>query len=276
MEIYGQKILLRTTYLPLVKDINLMQDIKKSIFYKGDWRWSNFLKYIVSRLSEYDSIENVLPSKYVFNESKFGPKKSKKHVQLFNWSVHNTRMKLARAVCINSPSYSVLNFLIIPSSIYNMPFFGVDFVTLPHLHLLVLDFQPSLPLEQQFDSDLLSRIINLKNKFHLIVPRAEEMSDEVNKFFSPGLIWSKLPKNRQSENLIAEYLYNSFTEYFNLYLKILFESKQVKTNFQNDIIKGQKVYLQYRKENDPAKPMLINLFGKQFTEGLINDVLFAE
>jgi len=185
-------------------------------------------------------------------------------------------MKLARAVCINSPSYSVLNFLIIPSSLYNVPFFGVDFVTLPHLHLLVLDFQPSLPLKKQFDSDLLHQIIDLKNKCHLKVPRAEKMSSEVDKFFSPGLIWSKLPKSSQSENLIAGQIYNSFTEYLNLYLKILFESVQVKTNLQTDINLGQKVYLQYRKEKDPARPMLINLFGKQFTEGLINDVLFAD
>ena len=253
-----------------------MKDIRKSNFFKEDWRWSNFLKYIVSRLSEYDSIENNLPSKYIFKESTYGPKKSKNHVQLFNWSVHNTRMKLARAVCINSPSYSVLNFLIIPSSLYNVPFFGVDFVTLPHLHLLVLDFQPSLPLEKQFDSNLLHQIIDLKNKCHLKVPRAEKMSSEVDKFFSPGLIWSKLPKSSQSENLIAGQIYNSFSEYLNLYLKILFESVQVKTHLQTDINLGQKVYLQYRKEKDPARPMLINLFGKQFTEGLINDVLFAE
>ncbi len=253
-----------------------MKDIRKSNFFKEDWRWSNFLKYIVSRLSELDSIENTLPLKYVFNESTYGPKKSKNIVQLFNWSVHNTRMKLARAVCINSPSYSVLNFLIIPKSIYNIPFFGVDFVTLPNMHLLVLDFQPSLPLEKQFDSDLLSQIIDLKNKFHLIVPRAEKMSSDIDKFFSPGLIWSKLPKSVQSEHLIEGQVYNSFIEYLDLYLKILFESDPVKSNLQTDINMGQKVYLQYRKEKDPAKPMLINLFGKDFTEGLINNVLFAE
>tara|TARA_Y100000589_G_scaffold125368_1_gene119529 strand:- start:867 stop:1628 length:762 start_codon:yes stop_codon:yes gene_type:complete len=252
-----------------------MKNIKNTIFYEGNWRWSKFLKYIVAKLSDYDSIENNLPSKYIFKESTYGPKKSKNNVQLFNWSVHNKRMKLARAVCINSPGYSVLNFLIIPNSLYNIPFFGVDFVTLPHLHLLVLDFQPSLSLEKQFDSNLLTQIIDLKNKCHLIVPKAEKMSSEVEKFFSPGLIWSKLPKTSLSENLIAGQIYNSFTEYLNLYLKILFNSIQVETNLQNDIDLGQKVYLQYRKQKDPAKPMLINLFGKEFTEELINDVLFA-
>ncbi len=252
-----------------------MRDIKNTIFFKESWRWSNFLIYIVSKLSKYNLTENRLPSKYVFKESKYGPKKSKNNVQLSNWSVHNDRINLARAVCINSPSYSVLNFLVIPKSIYNVPFFGVDFVTLPHLHLLVLDFQPSLPLEKQFDNDLLNEIINLKNNCHLIVPKAEKMSGEIERFFSPGMIWSKLPLTNNSEDLIAGQIYKSFIEYFNLYLKVLFESIQVESDLQSEIIMGQNAYLEYRKAKDPARPMLRNLFGEEFTEELINNVLFT-
>ena len=252
-----------------------MKDIKNSVFYKGNWRWTNFLKYIVSRLSEYNIVQNNLPSKYVFKESIYGPKKFRNNVQLFNWSVRNDRMNLARSVCINSPSYSVLNFLVIPNSLYNVPFFGVDFVTLPNLHLLVLDFQPSLPLEKQFDNNLLRQIINLRKNCHSIVPRAEKITGEVEKFFSPGMIWSKLPIDNKSEELIGGQIYKSFTQYFNLYLKILYESNQVKSNLQSEIISGQKSYLEYRKEKDPARPMLSKLFGKEFTEELIHKVLFT-
>ena len=252
-----------------------MKDIKISPFFQDNWRWSIFLKYIVYKLNKYSCIQNSLPSKYVFKESIFGPKKLRNNVQLFNWSVHNNRINLARAVCIKSESYSVLNFLIIPKNIYNIPFFGVDFVTLPNLHLIVLDFQPSLPLEKQFDKELLKKLINLKNSCHEIVPRAEKMSDKVENFFSPGVIWSKLPKDCESDNLISGQIYKSFKDYFNLYLKILFESIQVQNDLQNQISMGQKLYLEYRRENDPARPMLNTLFGKEFTEELINDVLFT-
>ena len=55
----------------------------------------------------------------------YGSKKSKKNVNLSTWGVtHKKRIQFARAVCINSPNYSVLNFLIIPNTIYNIPFFG--------------------------------------------------------------------------------------------------------------------------------------------------------
>ena len=252
-----------------------MRDIKNSVFYKDEWRWSNFVKYLVKKLRGYDSIQNTLPSKFVFKESKYGSKKSEKNVQLFNWSIYNHRINHARAVCINSPTYSVLNFLIIPDIIYNVPLFGVDFVTLPNLHLLVLDFQPSLSIEKQFDNYLLERIIHMKENCHKLVPFAGEMPSEVDKFFSPGVIWSKLPKNSQSENLISGPLYKSFTEYLNLYLEVLFESKKVESDLQVEIQKGQDSYLNFRKAKDPARPMLTNLFGKTFTEELINNVLFS-
>ena len=43
---------------------------------------------------------------------------------------------------------------------------------------------------------------------------------------------------------------------------------------QKELSTGQNNYLQYRKNKDPARPMLSSLFGKEFTESLINEVLF--
>ena len=116
--------------------------IQDSIFYRPDWRWHHFLKYLINNLSKNNCLEKKIPTEYSSKESTYGSRKSKKNVNLFTWgATHKKRIKFARAVCINSPNYSVLNFLIIPNTIYNVPFFGVDFVSLPKSHLLVLDFQ---------------------------------------------------------------------------------------------------------------------------------------
>ena len=101
------------------------------------------------------------------------------------------------------------------------------------------------------------------------------MSADVARFFSPGLIWSKLPKEKSSDSLIANQLYASFTEYLTLYLEILFESQEANLELQKDLINGQNNYLKYRRDNDPARPMLSSLFGKEFTESLIKEVLFT-
>ena len=75
--------------------------------------------------------------------------------------------------------------------------------------------------------------------------------------------------------MIENQLYDSFKEYLNLYLKTLFESEEVGQGLQQELINGQNDYLNYRRDNDPARPMLSSLFGKDFTESLINQVLFS-
>ena len=250
--------------------------IQDTIFYRPDWRWHNFLKYLTNNLSKYNCLEKIIPSEYSYKDSTYGSKKSKKNVYLSTWGVtHKKRIKFARAVCINSPNYSVLNFLIIPNTIYNVPFFGVDFVSLPNHHLLVLDFQPSLKIENQYSNKLLEQRIELKNRCPTSLPLAQKMSGDLASFFSPGLIWSKLPKEENSDFLIANNLYTSFTEYLILYLDTLFKSEEADSELQKELKNGQNNYLKYRRDNDPARPMLSSLFGKEFTESLIKEVLFT-
>ena len=85
----------------------------------------------------------------------------------------------------------------------------------------------------------------------------------------------KLPKEESSVFLITNQLYTSFKEYLDLYLEILFESKEANIEQQKELINGQNNYLKYRRDNDPARPMLTSLFGKEFSESLINEVLFT-
>ena len=220
--------------------------------------------------------EIKIPSEFSYRESSYGSKKSKNNVNLFTWgSTHQKRINFARAICINSPNYSVLNFLIIPNTIYNVPFFGVDFVSLPKSHLIVLDFQPSLKVENQFSAELLDKLVQMKQNCHSSLPMAEKMSDDVARFFSPGLIWSKLTKEKYSDDLISNQLYDSYKQYLELYLEILFKSEEVDKTLQHELSNGQKAYLNYRRDKDPARPMLSSLFGKDFTESLINKVLFT-
>ena len=250
--------------------------IKDTIFYRPEWRWHDFLKYLTNNLIKYNCLEKIIPSEYSYKDSSYGSKKSKKNVNLSTWAVtHKKRIQFARAVCINSPNYCVLNFLIIPNTIYNVPFFGVDFVSLPNWHLLVLDFQPSINIQNQYNNELLEKLIKLKNRCHSSLPLAEKMSADLARFFSPGVIWSKLPKEERSDFLIANELYNSFQEYLNLYLEILFESEEANIDLQKKLINGQNKYLKYRRDNDPARPMLWRLFGEEFSESLIKEVLFT-
>ena len=58
-------------------------------------------------------------------------------------------------------------------------------------------------------------------------------------------------------------------------MEILFASEESDMELQKELINGQNNYLKYRRDNDPARPMLSSLFGKEFTESLIKEVLFT-
>ena len=95
--------------------------IQDTIFYRSDWRWHNFLKYLTNNLSKYKCLEKIIPSEYSFKDSTYGSKKSKKNVHLSTWGVtHKKRIKFARAVCIcllyTSPSPRDLRLSRMPSS----------------------------------------------------------------------------------------------------------------------------------------------------------------
>ena len=60
----------------------------------------------------------------------------------------------------------------------------------------------------------------------------------------------------------------------NLYFDVLYKTKKVDEKLKSEIIKGQNFYLRFRKDKDPARPMLNTLFGSVFTETLLSDILF--
>jgi len=247
---------------------------KNTVFDTNEWRWSKYLKYLLLKSKDYKLTEKTLPPQFTYLESLYGSKKNKKIVNLFNWAACSERIVRARALCINSPDYAVLNFLIIPDSIFNMPFLGLDFVSLPGYHLLVLDFQPSIELERQFKNEWLDKLLKIKNNFYHQFPFKQEMSPEFSKFFSPALIWMKLPKETESDYLISNQLFDVFKEYLNLYFDVLYKTKKVDEDLKSEIAKGKNFYLRFRKDKDPARPMLKTLFGSNFTENLLSDILF--
>mmetsp|Transcript_8208 Transcript_8208/g.17822 ORF Transcript_8208/g.17822 Transcript_8208/m.17822 type:complete len:164 (-) Transcript_8208:368-859(-) len=80
-------------------------------------------------------------------------------------------------------------------------------------------------------------------------------------------------------------LYHAFCEYFDLYLEALDhelsgggEAGNEAVALSSDQLSDRKIsltgYLNYRSENDPARPMLRRLYGDTFCERLISEVLF--
>ena len=59
-----------------------------------------------------------------------------------------------------------------------------------------------------------------------------------------------------------------------LYLELVDEAVQVSSSRAEYLLEGQRRYLNYRAEKDPARSMLTRFYGKEWTESYIHNILF--
>ena len=240
-----------------------------------NWRWANFLEKTQAAFSKYNlfpcSIEDHFLNKKVF----IGSKKNKTQVQVSTWAFHSTKIRNARAACVQSgDDISVLNLLISPDYKYDLPFFGVDFVTLKNGHLIAIDLQPVLKNDFVHTQHVWDQLIPIHSKWQSLIPVGGAIPEEAKPYFSPGFLWSRIPLNAEGNQIIDKTIYHAFNNYLMLYIDLLDKAEKVSDTRSKNLLDGQKSYMDYRANKDPARGLLTSLFGKEWTEEYINGVLF--
>ena len=74
--------------------------------------------------------------------------------------------------------------------------------------------------------------------------------------------------------MITEVIFPAFKDYLELYLELVSQSDAIDADRSELLLQGQKRYLSYRAEKDPARGMLTRFYGSDWTEAYINEVLF--
>mmetsp|Transcript_28524 Transcript_28524/g.60191 ORF Transcript_28524/g.60191 Transcript_28524/m.60191 type:complete len:405 (-) Transcript_28524:221-1435(-) len=214
----------------------------------------------------------------------------------------------------------VLNFVLFPSphihdandnensEYLGIPIFGADIVSLPgNKHLVALDFQPVLPLEDDDDGDdrkektslfpkqyahLESKLQKIHSKYQKSdsdstppLPWGGDIPTQAKRFFSPYALWTRLG-DEKAMNTVDTVVWEAFQEYTDLYMELMTAVQDdvntgklgvnVKADDSNSVWQGQIDYLEYRRTNDPARPMLQRLYGNEWAESVIGEVLFPD
>jgi phycoerythrobilin:ferredoxin oxidoreductase len=207
----------------------------------------------------------------------------------------------------------VLNFVIFPNHedyLLPLPVLGIDLVTLPGMkHLIAIDFQPivssstevshtdggngifpSWEKYKQFEVELERIHEEYVLQHRDILPWGGDIPPKASRFFSKYALWTRL-QGEDAIDIIQTHVFEAFQAYFNLYLDMMtfaqcndaIESNQDVSSVNDTMSKmdqritiqnGTIDYLKYRRENDPARPMLTRLYGSEYTEELLSQVLF--
>ena len=240
-----------------------------------EWRWAPFLTKTIQAFSPLNLKPCSVPAGFLDKENSFVVNKKIQIAQTSTWACRTKKLRYLRAACVESPgSVSVLNFLVNPLHIYDLPFFGADFVTLPSGHLLALDLQPVLKTDNLHTEQIWERLLPLHKRWQPLLPGGGSIPKEAESYFSPGFLWSRIPLGPDGDRLIDDVLSPAYSDYLDLYVDLVNKAVEVSEDRSALLLQGQNNYLRFRAKKDPARGMLTRFFGREWAESYINDVLF--
>ena len=241
----------------------------------SNWRWADFLEETIEQCSVFESSSYPIKSDFLFRESFFGSSSNPKKAILETWALKTEKIRQCRCACLQAGEItSVMNLVISPSYNYDLPFFGADFVTLPNGHLIALDLQPALKDDKIHTKNVWDKLKPIHLKWQSKLPLGGEIPSEARQYFSPAFLWSRLPLEEKGDKLISQIIKPAFDEYLDCFLDLVRDAKMISKERSFQILNGQKKYMRYRAEKDPARNMLKGFFGNLWTEDYINNFLF--
>ena len=169
----------------------------------------------------------------------------------------------------------VLNVCAFPSIEYGLPSFAADLVTLPGGHLIAVDFAPTgaVATQDAFAPDGALAAAYARHRPSL--PDGGPLPEAAARYFSPYFLWSRLP-TPESDAAIDGAVLPAFEDYFRGYLDLVACAQPLEDpSALVAVERAQAEYTRYRAEEDPARPMLTRLFGANYAEQLIHEVLFV-
>lgn len=240
-----------------------------------NWRWQTFLDHAIDALEELQPSTYNIPKKFLEQSGITGSRANPVAVQTATWACRTEKLRQARAACVEAgAAASVLNLVINPSCQFDLPFFGVDLVSLPSGHLLALDLQPVDRRDDLHTQKVWDRLLPIFQKWKPLLPEGGPIPAEAEPYFSPAFLWTRLPLGEDSDKLIKNVIFKAFAEYLDLYIQLVREAPRVAEDRSTFLLAGQKRYTSYRAEKDPARGMLGRFHGAEWTEAYIHEVLF--
>ena len=240
-----------------------------------NWRWTYFLDKTINGFSIFQSSPYPIENDFLFRESFFGSSSNPKKVILETWGLKTEKIRQARCACLQAGEItSVMNLVISPFNNYDLPFFGADFVTLPSGHLIALDLQPALKDDLIHTKYVLGKLKSIHANWQSKLPSGGDIPSEARQYFSPVFLWTRIPLGEEGDKLISQVIKPAFNDYLKIFLNLLSNAKRISPKRSSNLLKGQKKYMRYRAEKDPARAMLRSFFGNLWTESYINNILF--
>ena len=117
------------------------------------------------------------------------------------------------------------------------------------------------------------------NDINVTWPWAGNLPPAVQQYVSPRALWTRLVGDTNSTTLsptdkIATQLLPAMQGHWQVYEEQVCREQQQDQQATSSETSWLRPYLEYRLAQDPARPMLQALYGKEWTEDILQSVLF--
>ena len=143
--------------------------------------------------------------------------------------------------------------------------------------------QPN-PYEKHWENWYNEHVLDVDEEKVLKYAWGGDFPEPVQQYVSKYALWTRLQNLSENDNdgttaspcvdAIQGDLFVAFKAHLELYLELLGMNAEDTEAAEGD--NQQPSYLDYRRNNDPAKPMLNSLFGAEWTQSLLDNVLFPK
>lgn len=234
------------------------------LFYMPFWEWQlDFMKKNLRNLRLLPTTNRCKTKDMTYVEN------SKRKKRMITLCFSSDEYRFIRMTLLDAGSATqVFTSLWCPMS--NLPVLGIDLLQFNNQkrHLTVVDFQPIHPSEEDHDLKYEHILEPIRNLYPSLQNQMSDRFYDENQFFSSQML---LGRGGQPNYVWSE-LMPAYKAYVQTHLKLV---RMVKPKIPFDkVVKYQKAYDEYSSVRDPAHGLLAAIFGDQYADDFVFDVLF--
>lgn len=201
--------------------------------------------------------------------------------------VENTKKKKRMiTLCFESDEYRLIRLTYLDAGLAtqvftslwyprtNSPVLGIDFLQFNNAtrHLTVVDMQPIHSCEDDHDIKYSHLLTPIRDCYPSLQYQMSKRFYDENQFFSSQML---LGRGEDGPDYVWKELFPAYKDYVMTHLGIVQQSLSCINNTEYaEVIRRHKAYDDYSSVRDPAHGLLKAIFGKEYADAFVYDVLF--
>lgn len=239
------------------------------LFFMPFWEWQiAFMKQNLSNLRLLPTIDRTNEKRdLTFVEN------IKKKKRMITLCFESDEYRLIRLTYLDAGTATqVFTSLFYPRT--NLPVLGIDFLQFNNQtrHLTVVDMQPIHLSETDHDLEYSHLLEPIRNDYPNLQNTMSKRFYDENQFFSTQML---LGRGENGPGYVWEELFPAYKSYLAIHVSLVKETLQRadRTDF-SEVLRRHKAYDDYSSVRDPAHGLLKAIFGKNYADAFVYDILF--